>query len=75
MSDGDWWLHLYVMFSRVTQMSHPLLLRPPPRQFLERGPPPHLQGALRTFAEKAMASRVKAEALADSFAIAFPPSS
>ena len=35
-SDDDWWLNLYVMFSRVTRMDNMLLLRPPPRTLLER---------------------------------------
>ena len=34
-SDDEWWLNLYVMFSRVTRMADMLLLRPPPRQLLE----------------------------------------
>ena len=38
-SDDEWWLNLYVMFSRVTTMEDMLLLRPPPRELLERGPP------------------------------------
>ena len=37
--DSDWWLHLYVLFSRVTCMADMLLLRPPPRELLEAGPP------------------------------------
>ena len=37
--DDEWWLHLYVMFSRVTSLSDLLLIRPPPRELLERGPP------------------------------------
>ena len=36
-SDEQWWLHLYVMFSRATCMEDMLLLRPPPRDLLERG--------------------------------------
>ena len=44
--DADWWLHLYVMFSRVTCMEDMLLLRPPPREVLEAGPPAETQAAL-----------------------------
>ena len=73
MEDADWWLHLYVMFSRVTQMSDMLLLRPPSREFLERGPPRHLQAALRSFEDKAVASKLKAERMADMLGIQLPP--
>ena len=48
-SDDQWWLHLYVMFSRVTCMRNMLLLRPPPRELLERGPPSSLLAALQRF--------------------------
>ena len=30
--DDEWWLHLYVMLSRVTSLSDLLLVRPPPRE-------------------------------------------
>ena len=33
-SEDEWWLNLYVMFSRVTKMEDMLLLRPPPRTLL-----------------------------------------
>ena len=35
--DAEWWLHLYVMFSRATCLADMLLLRPPPRALLEKG--------------------------------------
>ena len=74
MDDSDWWLHLYVMFSRVTQMSDMLLLRPPCREFLERGPPSHLRAALRSFEGKAVSSKVEAERMAAKFGIQLPRS-
>ena len=46
-SDEAWWLNLYVMFSRVTRMEDMLLIRPPPRKLLERGPPPSVREALK----------------------------
>ena len=58
-SDDEWWLNLYVMFSRVTRMDDMLLLRPPPRELLERGPPVSVREALRRF------ERVEAETVAD----------
>ena len=51
-SDHEWWLHLYVMFSRATCMDDMLLLRPPPRELLERGPPPSVVKALKQFDER-----------------------
>eukprot|EP00438_Fugacium_kawagutii_P008508 Skav231130 [mRNA] locus=scaffold992:20033:20710:+ [translate_table: standard] len=39
MDDENWWLHLYVMFSRVTSLDDMLLIRPPPREILDLGPP------------------------------------
>ena len=48
-SDDAWWLNLYVMFSRVTRMEDMLLIRPPPRKLLERGPPPSVREALKRF--------------------------
>ena len=55
MSDDEWWLNLYVLFSRVTCMQHMLLLRPPSRDLLERGPPSSVKAALEKF-EALMAS-------------------
>jgi hypothetical protein len=72
MSDDDWWLHLYVLFSRCTCMDNMLLLRPPPRDLLERGPPPHVQEALHRFSVKIHASRKAAEELAVRLLIPLP---
>ena len=65
LSDGEWWLHLYAMFSCVTRMEDLLLLRPPPRRLLEAGPPACVLRALRRFEEKAHASGTAAMDLAD----------
>ena len=46
MSDDDWWLNSYVMFSIVTCMEVMLLLRPPSRAALECGPPARVKEAL-----------------------------
>ena len=64
MSDGNWWLNLYVMFSRPTKMSDMLLLRPPSREFLERGPPDSLKQQLEAFEEKVAATKERTRALA-----------
>ena len=55
--DDDWWLHLYVMFSRVTSLSDLLLLRPPPRELLERGPPAAVAERLKELQERATVCR------------------
>ena len=64
MSDEDWWLHLYVLFSRATCMEDMLVLRPPPRDLLESGPPQNVRNALARFTSKIAASRSDAEVLA-----------
>ena len=46
MSNDTWWLNLYVMFSRATKMSDMLLIRSPPRNLLERGPPTSVHAQL-----------------------------
>ena len=71
-SDDQWWLHLYVMLSRATCMEDMLLLRPPPRELLQRGPPPHIQKALLAFEAKIADSVEAAAALAASMGIAVP---
>ena len=71
--DADWWLHLYVMFSRVTCMEDMLLLRPPPREVLEAGPPAEVRAALANFEEKTEESTKAAEELAKKMGIDLPP--
>ena len=53
MDDENWWLHLYVMFSRVTTMDDMLLLRAPPREILELGPPAAIRTKVAQFQERA----------------------
>ena len=53
MNDENWWLHLYVMFSRVTALEDMLLLRPPPRHILELGPPATIRAKVSEFLERA----------------------
>ena len=64
MNDDSWWLNLYVMFSRATQMSDLLLLRPPARQFLERGPPDTVKKQLAIFEKHIATITKRAEAMA-----------
>ena len=64
MKDDVWWLHLYVMFSRATCMEDMLLLRPPPRELLEAGPPAHVRRALERFEQKIADSTEAAAELA-----------
>ena len=55
--DDEWWLHLYVMLSRVTSLSDLLLVRPPPRELLERGPPVGIAESLEKFQRRATECR------------------
>ena len=64
MNDDNWRLNLYVMFSRVTQMSDLLLLRPPPREILERGLPSSIKNQLERFETRMAASVTRAETTA-----------
>ena len=73
MSPEQWWLHLYVMFSRATCMRNMLILRPPPRELLERGPPASLRKALEEFDKRALKSRDEAEQLAADLGFVLPP--
>ena len=73
MADEDWWLHLYVMFSRATCMEDMLLLRPPPRELLEAGPPKNVRQALERFDQRIAASTEAAAKLAAELGIPLPP--
>ena len=72
MNDDNWWLNFYVMFSRVTKMSDLLLLRPPPREILERGPPENVKNQLKIFKKRIAASSKKAEAAPGRFGFDIP---
>ena len=72
MSDEQWWLHLYVMFSRATCMRNMLILRPPPREFLECGPPASLRKALLEFDKRTVLSRAEAKQLAAELGFVLP---
>lgn len=71
-SDAEWWLHLYVMFSRATCMEDMLLLRPPPRALLEGGPPVSVRKALERFEGRFMESTELAAVLAAEMSIPLP---
>jgi len=57
MNDETWWLHLYVMFSRVTALEDMLLVRPPPRAILELGPPAAIKKRVSEFLKRAESNR------------------
>ena len=57
LDDDNWWLHLYAMFSRVTSLQDLLLLRPPPREVLEQGPPAGIAEKMEVFRERAARCR------------------
>ena len=71
-NDDAWWLNLYVMFSRVTRMEDMLLLRPPPRTLLERGPPASVREALRRFENTERETVADAIRIAQHFGIQLP---
>ena len=62
--EDDFWLHLYVMLSRATDLNDILLTRAPPAEFLLKGPPESLARSLRTFAARTDNCRVEARKLA-----------
>ena len=72
MDDDTWWLNLYVMFSRVTRMADMLILRPPPRELLERGPPAAVRAALARFEQRERTTVAEAVELAAQFGIVLP---
>ena len=72
MNDDTWWLNLYVMFSRVTKMEDMMLLRPPPRKLLERGPPASIREAIRRFVKTEQDTVADAILLAQRFGIQLP---
>jgi hypothetical protein len=72
VSDDDWWLNLYVMFSRATRMSDMLLLRPPSREFLERGPPTDIKAQLQVFNDRIINCKQRAEELANELGFVLP---
>ena len=71
--DADWRLHLYVMFSRATCMEYMLLLRPPPREILEAGPPASVREALQRFEQQIAQSKEDALALAGMLGMSSAP--
>ena len=71
-SDEQWWLHLYVMFSRATYMEDMLLLRPPPTEFLERGPPASVCEALEGLEQKIAESTEAAATLCAEMGLPVP---
>ena len=62
--DDDFWLHLYVMLSRATDLDDILLTRAPPVEFLLKGPPESLARTLRTFAARTNSCGLEARRLA-----------
>ena len=54
-------------------MRNMLILRPPAREFLERGPPASLRKALQEFDKRAVDSRTEAEQLAAELGFVLPP--
>ena len=53
MSMDDWWMHLYVMISRVRTSAQILVYDLPPKEVFERGPPTWVQQGLCRLEAKA----------------------
>ena len=70
MDDDTWWLNLYVMLSRATQLDNLLLLRTPDVSFLSRGPPKDMVRQLKVFDERVQSCRVSAWRLARELGLA-----
>ena len=51
MSFDDWWLHVYVMLSRVRTLDQVLVYGLPPRELFERGPPAYIRAGLERLEE------------------------
>ena len=73
MKDDIWCFHLYVLLSRATCMKDLLLLRPPPKDLLDKGPPQSIVSALQQFEANRLASVAEAEELALRMGIQVPP--
>ena len=62
--EEDWWLDLYVMLSRATRLEDLLLVRAPPIDFFQSGPPVSMRRQLATFARRSAACHTRAEEIA-----------
>ena len=60
------------MFSRATCLEDMLLLRPPPRELLGRGPPPTVKAALESFETRVVESAEAVAALAADMGLVLP---
>ena len=69
MSDGDWWLHLYVMVSRATSLRDLLLVRAPEASWLLHGPPTNLKQRLKMFRSRVTSCHAAAQQMANSLGL------
>ena len=60
VSDDDYWVHLYVIFSRARRMDRMLIRNPPDKAFLERGPSKKVLRELRRLEAMARTTSRKA---------------
>ena len=56
MGADDWWLHLYVMLSRVRVAHRVLVYNLPPWDILQRGPPQYVLDGVKRFEKKMIES-------------------
>ena len=62
MSHEDWWLHVYVMLSRVRTADQILVYGLPPRALFEQGPPRYIRDGLERLEKMAAAHRPRVTA-------------
>ena len=66
MAHDDWWLHVYVMLSRVRTAAGLLIYGLPPRWLFERGPPEFLAAGLSELTRRAQSAEESLDRLAAS---------
>ena len=54
MNEDDWWMHLYVMLSRVRTSKQILVFDVPPKHMFERGPPKWVQAGIQRLMHRAV---------------------
>ena len=64
MGEDDWWLHVYVMLSRVRTAARILLYGLPSRSLFERGPPAYLSAGIARIGALAQAREQQVTPLA-----------
>ena len=59
MSIDDWWLHIYVMLSRVRTIDQMLVYGMPDKSFFKTGPPVWISKGIQRLEEKSRQGRAR----------------